>query len=77
MFEDSILEDLKSYDEEGNLRGSIGFTPPQPTRLQWDFSDSELVATIDEAFESSQRIIKVKIFLLSNLNTINFQISGC
>jgi hypothetical protein len=59
MFEDAIIADWYCYDEEGNLKGTKRFTPPEPTRLQWDFDNGELVAIISEAFEQTQNVIAV------------------
>jgi len=56
-----VQDDVDSYDESGNLLGTIGFVPPTPTRLAWDFGNAELVKTIDEAFDGTQKLIEVSL----------------
>lgn len=48
-----------SYDENGNIKGTMEMKPPIPSRLQWDFSDPEFQATVEEAYIDAQKIIDV------------------
>jgi len=59
MFEEVLFDDFHSYDENGKIKGTISVTPPAATRLAWDFSNAELVKTIDEAYQDSQKIVDV------------------
>ena len=56
------LSFFKSFDESGNLLGSMEMKPPNPIRLQWDFS-SKLVERIDEAYKDGLKITEVKTFM--------------
>lgn len=54
---------IYSYDESGNLKGSVNLTsspPPPPIRLAWDFSSSELIETIEEAYNDALKMIEVR-----------------
>lgn len=59
MFEDCLFDDYKCYDERGLLKGKLEVKPPLPTRLEWDFTDRDFVATIDEALADAQKIVNV------------------
>jgi hypothetical protein len=48
-----------SYDEFGNVFGSMEMKPPNPTKLQWEFN-SELVQKIDESYNDALKIAKVQ-----------------
>lgn len=58
LFETVLFEDMFSYDEKGNLKGSMKIKPPAPTRLQWEFKE-ELVKNIDEAYQDALKIVQV------------------
>jgi hypothetical protein len=51
---------LLSYDEFGNVFGSMEMKPPNPKKLQWEFN-SELVKKIDEAYNDALKIAKVTL----------------
>lgn len=53
-----------SYDAEGNLLTKMEQKPPVPVRLQWDFSDIELVKKIDEAYSDGLKLVNVSLSLL-------------
>jgi hypothetical protein len=53
-----------SYDENGNLKGTMKLQPPAPTRLQWEFKE-ELVKNIDEAYQDALKIVQVKRHLIT------------
>ena len=59
----SHLNLLNSYDENGNLLGSMEMKPPNPARLEWDFS-SKLVEKIDEAYKDGMKMTEVNRFML-------------
>lgn len=59
-----------SYDENGNLKGSMQMKPPVPKRLQWEFKE-ELVKNIDEAYQDALKIVQVKDRLITFLNISN------
>lgn len=56
LYEEVQFEDQFSYDEDGNLLGSMECKPPLPTRLKWDFSDEQLVKNIDQAYNDALKI---------------------
>lgn len=58
-----LRQQLYSYDESGNLLGTIEMTPPTPTRLQWEFSNA-LLKTIDEAYKDALIVVNVNIIYL-------------
>jgi hypothetical protein len=67
------------YDEAGNCRGTPELTPPNPTRLSWDFSDEKLLKSINTAHEDSQKLLNVCYFIKwlsinNNIILIPFQI---
>lgn len=66
MFEDCLFDDCHCYDENGNLKGALEVKPPLPIRLQWDFNDPQLVATVDEAFVAAQKIVQVTLNFFSS-----------
>lgn len=49
-----------SYDESGNCRGTPEFTPPSPTRLNWDLK--EIMPKIEEATFDATKLLNVNIF---------------
>lgn len=55
MVEEMHLDELKDYDENGNLLGEMQINPPTPTRLQWNWND-ELVKTIDNAYNDALKL---------------------
>lgn len=59
MFEEVLYDDMTSYDQDGNLLTTMQMKPPNPTRLSWEFT-SELVKSIDEAYNDGLKILKVK-----------------
>lgn len=48
---------IKRYSENGDTLGTIEVTPPNPTRLSWDFSNESLLKVIDNALNAAQKII--------------------
>jgi hypothetical protein len=52
-------------------------TPPNPTRLSWDFSDEKLLKSINTAHEDSQKLLNVCYFIkwlsINNISLIPFQ----
>lgn len=58
----TIFLNFCSYDKNGNLKGTAVVMPPPAMRLEWELKDPKLLATIQEAFEDSQKIISVRNF---------------
>ncbi|KAG5668795.1 hypothetical protein PVAND_016721 [Polypedilum vanderplanki] len=57
MLEECMVYDIKSYDAHGNIKGTMEIKPPLPVRLNWDFSDQNLINTIDEAYGDGLKLI--------------------
>lgn len=59
LWEHLVTEEntVQRYNDNGDALGSIEITPPNPTRLSWDFNDESLLKTIDIAVVDAQKII--------------------
>ncbi|KAJ6636276.1 Carnitine O-palmitoyltransferase 1, liver isoform [Pseudolycoriella hygida] len=57
MVEEMHIDELRNYDEHGNLIGKIELDPPTPTRIQWSFNEA-LLKTIDDAYADGLKLVE-------------------
>lgn len=52
---DEVLE--HPYDENGNCKGPVVFTPPSPQRMSWDLNNDACLTAINTAHEDAQKLL--------------------
>ncbi|CAG4942207.1 unnamed protein product [Colias eurytheme] len=58
LWEFVILSELQyGYLEDGNARGPVDAPPPAASRLQWELTNDELLASIDMSYSVAQKLL--------------------
>ncbi|KAL7014655.1 hypothetical protein ACKWTF_016048 [Chironomus riparius] len=65
LFEETMIYDIHDYDSEGNIKSNTEFEYKiKPRRLEWDFTNENLISRIDQAYEDGMKLY----------NDVDFQI---